>query len=167
MYKQFKFEGAIHEVLDCVPLTVRRKLDLAQLKISLQGWQALSRPERLALCHLPVDTAQDVAVYREVLQGFCARAGVPLKPLSDEAAAARAWNAAEVPAPVAARTAELGARLDAAAWRALDEESRYALLKLADPKRTPEKLQAACVELGLFEGPAPEISPSAAVCKPA
>ena len=58
MYKRFTFEGDIHESLDCVPLSVRRKLDLAALKISLDGWQQLSRAERLSLCHLPVDSEQ-------------------------------------------------------------------------------------------------------------
>ena len=47
MYKRFEFEGAIHDTLECVPMSVRRKLDLATLKISLAGWQALSRAERL------------------------------------------------------------------------------------------------------------------------
>lgn len=167
MYKQFRFEGEIHASLECVPLTVRRKLDLAQLKISLEGWQALTRAERLALCHLAVDSAAEIEIYREVLRGFCARAAVPLKELNDPEAAARSWNAPEAPARLAQRAQELSARLDGGTWRALDEESRYALVKLSDPKRNPAKLAAACVELGLIEGPAPELSPDVAVCKPA
>ena len=166
MYKQFAFEGEIHEKLDCVPLCVRRKLDLAQLKVSLEGWQALPRAERLALCHLPVESDEEVAVYREVLAGFCARAGVPLAPLQDADAASRAWNAPEIPGVLAERLQKLGVALTPAAWRALDEESRYALCKLAHPKRNPEKLRAACVELGLLEGPAPQISPAVLVCTP-
>ena len=166
MYRQFRFEGDIHEKLDCVPLTVRRKLDLAQLKISLEGWQALTRPERQALCHLPVDSVEDLATYREVLQGFCARSNVTLKPLADEDAEKRTWNSLEVPALVTSRLQELGARLESAAWRALDEEARYALLKLSHPKRGPEKLHAAYVELGLMPGPAPKLEPEVVVCAP-
>ncbi|MBS2031417.1 MAG: hypothetical protein JST54_26185 [Deltaproteobacteria bacterium] len=166
MYRQFRFEGDIHEKLDCVPLTVRRKLDLAQLKISLEGWQALTRPERLALCHLSVDTDAELSIYREVLQGFCARAGVHLKPLQDADAEQRSWNAPEIPALVTSRLAELGVRLDASGWRALDEETRYALLKLAHPKRTSEKLHALCVELGIKDGPAPKLEPQAIICAP-
>jgi len=119
MYKQFAFEGDIHQKLDCVPLCVRRKLDLAQLKVSLQGWQALPRAERLALCHLPVESNEEVAVYREVLADFCARAAVPLAPLQDADAAARAWNAREIPAALAARLQGLGVKLELDAWRAL------------------------------------------------
>jgi hypothetical protein len=166
MYKQFRFEGDIHAVLDCVPLTVRRKLDLAQQKISLEGWQKLDRAERLALCHLAAETDADVAIYREVLAGFCARANVPLAALHDEDASARRWNAPDVPQRVAARAAEQGISLGAERWRALDEESRYALLKLSDPKKKAEKFLAACVELELHDGPAPAISPDVAVCAP-
>jgi hypothetical protein len=182
MYRAFAFEGDIHRSLDCVPLSVRRKLDLAGGKISLAGWQALTRAERLALCHLPVEGDGDVAVYREVLQAFAARAGVPLKPLVDPDAEARVWNANVPPPQLAKRLAELAARLaagptapsaqpggagivlDPPRWRALDEEARYALFKLADPKREPAKLHAALVELGLAPGPAPAVVPDVAIC---
>jgi hypothetical protein len=164
MYKRFDFEGDIHASLSCVPLTVRRKLDLAGLKISLEGWQRLSREERLALCHLPVDADAEIEVYREVMRGFCQQRGVACKPLDDAMARTRAWNSANVPAGLHERAADLGATLNDPAWGNLDEESRYALVKLADPKRTPEKLQAALVELGLLAGPAPAVDPGAAIC---
>lgn len=167
MYLAFRFEGDIHASLECVPLCVRRKLDLAALKISLEGWQALARAERIALCHLPVDGPGDLAMYRDVLHGFCARAGVELKPLHDDDAAARTWNATSIPPRLDARLRELGARLDDAAWRALPEDPRYALFKLSDPKRDPRKLAACCAELGLVDGPVPPIAPEHVVCLPA
>jgi hypothetical protein len=166
MYKRFVFEGEVHQLLDCVPLTVRRKLDLAALKISLEGWQALSRSERQALCHLPVETAEEISVYREVLEGFCAKAKVPLKPLVDPDAEARAWNIPSVPERVKGRAQALQARLDDRVWASLDEESRYALLKLSDPKRNPEKLKAALIELGLLDGEPAALTPEVAVCVP-
>ena len=164
MYKRFAFEGDIHASLDCVPLTVRRKLDLAGLKISLSGWQQLARDERLCLCHLPVDASEDLAIYREVLLAFCRRREISYKLLEDPVVDARAWNAATVPPGLRERTAALNAQLDDAAWSQLDEESRYALLKLADPKRSPDKLTAALVELGLLRGPAPPLHPGVSVC---
>lgn len=154
MYKRFEFEGDVHASLDCVPLTVRRKLDLAKTKISLEGWQRLPRAERLSLCHLPVDSAEDLAVYQQVMAAFCERSGVATKPLHDPVVDGRLWNAPAVPAPLRELAGKLGAALDDARWSALDEESRYALLKLADPKRTPEKLAAALIELGLLSGTA-------------
>jgi hypothetical protein len=167
MYKRFDFEGDIHDTLECVPLTVRRKLDLALLKISLEGWQALSLAERLTLCHLPVDGPGDLEVYVQVMRAFCARASVPLKPLADLNAAARAWNASKLPPTLAERARALGAPLTDERWRSLDEESRYALLKLCDPKRNPLKIHALLVELGLLPGPSPIVPPKKIVCEPA
>jgi hypothetical protein len=164
MYKQFAFEGDVHASLDCVPLTVRRKLDLAAIKLSLEGWQRLGREERLCLCHLPVDSPDEVAVYREVLLAFCQRREVTAKPLQDPVAEGRLWNAATVPPAVRERAEALRSSLDDEKWRALDEECRYALLKLADPKRQPEKLEAALVELGLLSGPAAARAPTVLGC---
>jgi hypothetical protein len=147
MYQRFAFEGDVHSSLACVPLAVRRKLDLAELKISLAGWQALSREERLALCHLPVDAAEDLAVYREVLRGFAARASVQLAPLPGGPMERSAWSAAGVLGRLKERLA--GAPVDAARLDALPEEARYALFKLADPKRDVAKLHAALRELDL------------------
>jgi hypothetical protein len=166
MYKRFVFEGDIHDSLECVPLSVRRKLDLAALKISLEGWQSLSRPERLALCHLPVDTPEELDVYREVLRGACERGCVALKKLDDPDAEARTWNALHVPPGLAARLSDLDVTLGDADWVSLDEESRYALLKLAHPKRNPLKLHALLVELGRLPGPAPSIHAKVVVCEP-
>lgn len=150
MYRQFVFEGDVHQALDCVPLVVRRKLDVAGLKISLAGWQALTRAERLALCHLPVDGAEDLAVYQEVMRAFAERAGAELKALPATETDAGAWAASAVPERVRTRAVELGcgAALEAR-WAGLDEEARYALHKLADPKREPGKLAAALGELGI------------------
>jgi hypothetical protein len=166
VYRRFLFEGDIYKSLDCVPLSVRRKLDLAELKISLEGWQALSHAERLSLCHLPVDGDDAIAVYREIMNAFCARASVALKKLDDPNATSRAWNQRHVPEPVKSRTSSLGVELDDNRWSAFDEEVRYALLKLADPKRNPLKLEALLVELGLRAGPPPIIQTKVVVCEP-
>lgn len=149
MYRRFVFEGQVHELLDCVPLAVRRKLDLAGLKISLAGWQSLPRHERLALCHLPVDSRDEIAVYREALAGFAARAGADLKPI--DVADPAAWSADRVPAEVSAHATEIGAPLDAAAWGELTEEERYCVLKYSDDRRR-EKLAILLAELGLRAG---------------
>lgn len=165
MYKRFAFEGDIHASLECVPLTVRRKLDLAGIKISLAGWQCLARDERLCLCHLPVDSADEIVIYREVLLAFCLRRDVACKRLEDPLVDARAWNAKVVPPQLRERAAALESWLDDKTWSRLDEESRYALLKLTDPKRTPEKLAAALIELELLGGEMPAIHPGVTVCE--
>ena len=59
MIRKFKFEDEMHESLQCVPMAVRRKLDRVGLKIGLEQWKSLDRGERLAICHLPVDSAEE------------------------------------------------------------------------------------------------------------
>ena len=59
MIRKFKFEDEMHESLQCVPMAVRRKLDRVGLKIGLEQWKSLDRGERLAICHFPVDSAEE------------------------------------------------------------------------------------------------------------
>jgi len=149
MYLRFAFEGDLHRTLEFIPLSVRRKLDLAGLKPSLAAWTALTRAEKLAVCHLPVDGPEDLDVYREALQGFAHRAGHVVDPVEGGPADPAAWGPSRLPAGVAARLAETGARLSPEQWSALSEEARYALVRLAEPRRNPEKLIAALRELKL------------------
>jgi hypothetical protein len=149
MYLRFSFEGDLHRTLEFIPLTVRRKLDLAGLKPSLAAWTALTRAEKLAVCHLPVDGPEDVEVYREAVQGFAHRAGKVIEPLEGGPVDPAAWGPSQFPASLAARLPETGARLSPQQWSGLSEEARYALVRLAEPRRNPEKLIAALRELGL------------------
>jgi hypothetical protein len=162
MYRKFAFEGDIHASLDCVPMAVRRKLDLVRWKISLAGWQSLPRADRLSLCHLPVDGPGDLEVYAEVLQHCARRAGAELKPLPPPE---EIWKGEDVPVDVAVRCREASIPIDARRWTSLDEDSRYALVKLADPKREATKFIAAAIELELRSGPMPAGFPDTA-CGP-
>ena len=60
MIRKFKFEDEMHESLQCVPMAVRRKLDRVGLKIGLEQWKSLDHGERLAICHLPVDSSEEL-----------------------------------------------------------------------------------------------------------
>jgi len=149
MYLRLELEGDLHRTLEFIPLAVRRKLDLAGLKLSLKAWTAMTRAERLAVCHLPVDGAGDLEVYREALAGFAERAGNQVAPLEGGPVDASAWAAARIPGSVAARAPNLSA----AQWSALPEDARYVLFRLAEPRRGPEKLDAALRELRLAQPP--------------
>jgi hypothetical protein len=149
MYLRLELEGDLHRTLEFIPLAVRRKLDLSGLKLSLRAWTAMTRAERLAVCHLPVDGPGDLEVYRETLAGFAERAGHPVAPLEGGPVDASAWSAARIPENVAARATELSK----AQWSALPEEARYVLFRLAEARRGPEKLDAALRELRLQPPP--------------
>jgi hypothetical protein len=158
MYRRFTFEGSVHDTLETVPLAVQRKLDLAGIRISIFGWRALPREYRLSLCHLPVETAEDVAVYREVLMRFTARTGIPVEPLPGAPCNRRSWSLPEVLSRLDAQLGPEATRgLDARRLASLSDEERYALFSLADPARDPARLRTALLEVGLGEGASPTV----------
>jgi hypothetical protein len=88
-------------------------------------------------------------VYREALGGFAERAGHPVAPLEGGPASPSEWGAARIPEGVATRAPTLSP----ARWSELSEEARYVLFRLAEPRRGPEKLDAALRELRLLAVP--------------
>jgi hypothetical protein len=140
MYLRFAFEGELHRTLEFIPIAVRRKLDLAGLKLSLAAWNRMSRAEKLAVCHLPVDGEGDLDAYREALAGFAERAGEPVTPLPGGPADRGAWR--DLPQ-------RLAGRVDPARWAALSDEARYVLTRLCEPRKSGDKLEDALRELGL------------------
>ena len=143
MARTFSFER--DPALTFLPLSVRRKLDLAGLKLSLAGWQALPLADRSALVDADVDDDTSAA-FAAALHAAAARAGVALEPLPSPTGP-WPWRAPAVPPTLAARLADLRLALDDAAWAALPDEDRYALLKLAGAKREPERLRDALAEI--------------------
>ena len=142
----FSFDQPLWESLELVPVAVRRKLDLAERKLSLAGWQALSLADRRALRDAVVD--EDAGAFGALLHAAAGRAGVAVEalPLPGDGPP---WRGPEAPEPVRARLAELGVTLGAPAWAALADEGRYVLWKLAEKKREPERFAAAVRELGI------------------
>jgi len=147
MPRIFSFERELLATLDLMPLAVRRKLDLAGLKLSLEGWQALPIADRRALAGAEVDDEAGQVAFAGTLRAASERAGVALKPLPRPEAFP--WRAPALPTAVRARLGELGVELGDAAWAGLDDEARFALLHLSDPRRELERLRAALVDLGL------------------
>jgi hypothetical protein len=43
MIRKFKFEAAIYESLNCLPMAARRKLDAVGVKLHLAQWEQLAR----------------------------------------------------------------------------------------------------------------------------
>ena len=122
MLRRFKFEDEVYESLSCVPMAARRKLDRVGLKISLKQWQQLGRGERLAICHLPADSAEECeALQLLVAEAVRNRCGVEAKelPLADR-------EAAEPPATPTAvlieRAKGAGFALGPQEWNRLDQQ---------------------------------------------
>lgn len=138
----FAFESDFVSDLRCIPMAVRRKLDLCGRKLRLQTWLGWNAERRRALLQWP-DDAVGLAALVEAL----ADETTPLPPACDEP-----WQGTgPVPPVVAAATAGLGQAVDDAAWAGLDELQRFALLKLSLPGHGRQNLVLALDEFGLAD----------------
>ena len=146
MFRRFNFEEDIYCALDCVPMTVRRKLDRIGLKIGLAQWQALGQGERLALCHLPADQPDECDAVRSFISEAVKRvSGVEPKELP-AAERLTAEPPREVPPPLVADARSAGVALTQAMWDRLDGDQRYVLTKLGGKSKS-DKLGIALREL--------------------
>ena len=154
MIRQFQFEAEVYESLSCVPMQARRKLDAIGMKIHLAQWQQLSRGERLMICHAPatIDDERD-ALRIFVQEVTLARTGTPPKELPEQARRGARPPASPPPALVA-NARERGVELTQAAWNSLDDDERYALVKLGADGKVSHNLKAALDEFLALHAPA-------------
>lgn len=146
MIRRFKFEDELYQSLSCVPMAVRRKLDRIGLKIGLAQWQQLSRGERLAVCHLPVDSAEEQEVVRVFMrEAVHTRSGGAVKELPEEVRRS-ATPPGSPPATLSAHARAAGITLGQAEWERLDDDERYALIKLGGAAEPSHNLTAALRE---------------------
>ncbi|HKD66167.1 MAG TPA: nitrate reductase associated protein [Candidatus Binataceae bacterium] len=149
MFRHFHFEEDIYCTLDCVPMTVRRKLDRIGLKVHLAQWQALGQGERLAVCHLPADQPDECQALRAfVVESVKRTCGVEPGELPPEQRQT-AEPPDKVPPALVADAAAAGSALTQAMWDRLDGDERYMLTKL---EKRGDKLAIALREL-LAESP--------------
>ena len=147
MMRQFEFEAEIYQSLSCLPMAARRKLDRLGLKISLEQWQLLSRGERLMICHAPANMPDECEVLRLFIDEVSvARSGSSPRPLSNESRK-DAEPPAKPPAVLVANANAVGVALTAQEWERLDDDERYALLKLGGASRPSHNFKAALDEL--------------------
>ena len=147
----FAFEADFVEDLRCLPMAVRRKLDLAGVKLKLSHWHALdpNEPARLLVwCDAPaaiVDLRQWLQRRTAELADGPARAIDP--------AIAADWQQLEaVPERLRAACEQLGSGVELAQWQSLDELQRFALVKLSHPGHEHRNLPRALMEFGLSLG---------------
>ena len=128
-------------------MAVRRKLDRLGVKIGLKQWQALGRGERLAVCHMPADSSEEVeALKLFIREAVQSRSGEEPKTIP-EAERIAADPPAEPPAALVQNLGAIGVALDRDARMRLDSDQRYALVKLGGGKEISHNLKAAAAEL--------------------
>jgi hypothetical protein len=146
----FGFEADFTADLRCIPMAVRRKLDLAGVKLKLQHWSELGEDERSELLAWPDDAAAIEALREHLLQRTTALSAGQARELPRPAG--EPWQQADqLPEVLAASCAQLGLRVRADGWSALDELQRFALVKLSHPGHEHRNLPRALAEFGLLE----------------
>ena len=109
----FGFEADFVADLRCLPMAVRRKLDLAGVKLKLSHWQALGAVEREGLLAWPDQPLAIEALRHWLLQRTAVLADGPARPLPPaqlEALTSAADDEA-VPVVLAAACRQLGTPL--------------------------------------------------------
>lgn len=145
----FNFEADFSGDLRCLPMAVRRKLDLAGVKLKLVQWHGLSPAERQSLLQWKDDAHSLKRMGNWLLGRSQSLPGGPAKVL--EPARSCAWQqAALLPGEVALSCAQVGLNIEAQLWPCLDELQRFALMKLSHPGHEHRNLARAVHEFGLL-----------------
>ena len=142
----FAFESDFIGNWRCIPLCVRRKLDLIGVKLKLSHWLELSQDQRQELVEWPdqppalEQLSTQLFRWTSTMVDGQARAIPP--------AQAEPWQEAnEVPVEVERAARERGVPLNVDQWRQLGELERFALCKLARPGHDHQNLDAAFSEV--------------------
>jgi hypothetical protein len=153
----FGFEAGMAGTLNGVPMSVRMKLDLCGLKVSLAQWRGLPLAVRQVVLELPCDTVVEIQRARRYFRFIVGAFG--LGRVASVCTDARAWSArGATPAIVGSAMEALGLpRIGSTAWATLSDLRRFTLVKLTRQGHI-RNLQAAIEEFGLLRTRA---SPSA------
>jgi hypothetical protein len=145
----FGFEADFTGDLRCIPMAVRRKLDLAGVKLKLQHWSELEEAERGSLLAWPDDPAAIEALRKHLLERSAALSAGQAKELPQPAH--EPWQqAGAIPEVLAASCAQLGLAVRNEGWAELNELQRFALVKLSHPGHEHRNLPRALAEFGLL-----------------
>ena len=131
-------------------MAVRRKLDLAGVKLKLMHWSELDEAERAELLAWADDAAAIEALRHHLMTRSAALSAGQAKDLPRPDA--EPWQqATQLPDVLAASCAQLSLELAAGGWGELTELQRFALVKLSHPGHEHRNLPRALAEFGLLE----------------
>ena len=142
----FAFEQDFIGNWRCIPLCVRRKLDLSGVKLKLNHWLALTQDQRQQLVDWPDSPDALLDLRGHLHQCTAAMPDGRAKDLDPVTAAA--WQQADqLPEEVAEAAAARGVELTPTHWRDICELDRFALCKLVRPGHDHHNLAAALSEV--------------------
>ena len=142
----FAFEQDFIGNWRCIPLCLRRKLDLCGVKLKLSHWLQLSQDQRQTLVDWP-DGAAALEQLRQHLRD-CTRTMVDGVARDLPFVSSAPWQQVEeLPAEVQEAATARGVQLSLEQWALLSELDRFALCKLARPGHDHHNLEAAFSEV--------------------
>jgi hypothetical protein len=137
MHRQFAFEAGS----DCLPISVKRKLDRLAIKIGRDQWLGMSSDEKTSISSLPCNSKDEYETLRTFIDDALARRGLQATALT-QTVAQLADPPREVPAAVIESAREVGFFMDQTRWSKLDDDQQYALTKLLDPGKKRKRARA-------------------------
>ena len=147
----FGFEAEFTAELRCIPMAVRRKLDLAGVKLKLVHWNGLTVAERQRLLAWPDGTAAVAELRLWLLERTAQQAAgvAPTLPIACQ----ESWQQhQQTPPAVHQACSDQGVLLGDAAWASLNELQRFALVKLSQSGHEHRNLPLALAEFGVTSG---------------
>jgi len=147
----FEFERDFAQSLRCVPMSVRLKLDVSGVKISLKQWNRLTAADRRELLDLPCAGDAERDAFRTRVTGLvAARSSAPAGSLAVDPQPP--WTVEDrVPEQIVQHMHALTlSPLSVAQWRSLSQVRRFALLKLSRPGHDNENFVPALREFRLL-----------------
>lgn len=144
----YPFEGPATTSLELIPLSVRHKLDCAQVKLHLSQWQALSIDERAQLLRHACVSDDEVLGYRALLDDMIGRHQAA-PPTPHPLAGDEPWrDLSRWPQVVADQCEKQDALLPPLRqWQVMAEADRHALFVLGRSRHSQAEFVAA---MGLF-----------------
>jgi len=137
MNRQFAFEAGS----DCLPMSVKRKLDRLAIKISREQWLGMSSEEKTSISNLPCNSKNEYENFRSFIDDLLAKRGMQATTLT-QTVAQLADPPFAVPAEVIESAREVGFSMDQTRWSKLDDDQQYALTKLIDPSKKRKRARA-------------------------
>ncbi len=146
MFHRYDFEAEFYPNLTRLPLDLRRKLDVAGVKLAVKDWLALSFEERSVLCNLRCESDEECQVLVNYLD-FLSRKyrGEPIGLI--EPMDRSLWTSSTVPQAVSEKSAALARAVTLDQWRHWQSHDRYALYKTAVSKNQPEAFEQVLSQL--------------------
>ena len=146
----FQFEEEFMEnIIRCIPMIIRFKMDIAGIKLKLYEWKKFSTDERIELalmnCSLNEGTKQYAINLEGLIEKYTGR-----NPTGMEVNKSPAWNDLHsIPETLVEKLKEFDWNLSISQWKFLTDLQRFALLKLCRPGHENKNFPKAMKEFNL------------------